>query len=426
MEGEEDSSRAIPGASLGGLPTPASRASFRLGSVFNGQEIGWDDAIVTRRREEVREWESLGPGPVTEEQGTRGKEKDPDWRPAPGEAAGTSGGSGDEGWGGRGAGQAGGSGARGFTRAEGANDTRGHVCDGLGRHSADANLILLPSALTIHDDPCVQKERMIPEDMYVMAPDGTVLVEPKCFEMRGAGAVIHSHGMETAMATMLVPGAKEFRVAEISHMEMIKGIVGHGYYDELVVAELSTPFLALFPHSSRSLSPSHAPSPQISHMEMIKGIVGHGYYDELVVAELSTPFLALFPHSSRSLSPSHAPSPQISHMEMIKGIVGHGYYDELVVAELSTPFLALFPHSSRSLSPSHAPSPQISHMEMIKGIVGHGYYDELVVPIIENTAREYELTDSLAAAVSSLHCLVESLVRLLPCLARNWWCQSSH
>jgi len=36
---------------------------------------------------------------------------------------------------------------------------------------------------------------------------------------------------------------------------------------------------------------------------------------------------------------------------------------------------------------------------MIKGIQGHGYYDELVVPIIENTAREYELTDSLAAAV---------------------------
>ena len=36
---------------------------------------------------------------------------------------------------------------------------------------------------------------------------------------------------------------------------------------------------------------------------------------------------------------------------------------------------------------------------MIKGINGHGYADELVVPIIENTAREYELTDSLAAAV---------------------------
>ncbi|CAI5953104.1 unnamed protein product [Closterium sp. NIES-64] len=132
MEGEEDSSRAIPGASLGGLPTPASRASFRLGSVFNGQEIGWDDAIATRRREEVREWESLGPGPVTEEQGTRGMEKDPDWRPAPGEAAGTSGGSGDEGWGGRGAGQAGGSGARGSGAAAKRPRPSGPVGSGAG------------------------------------------------------------------------------------------------------------------------------------------------------------------------------------------------------------------------------------------------------------------------------------------------------
>ncbi|CAI5530542.1 unnamed protein product [Closterium sp. Naga37s-1] len=113
-----------------------------------------------------------------------------------------------------------------------------------GRTNQERTIVMAPSG--------VQKERMLAEDMYVMAADGTVLVEPKvkppphkapkcsecgplflkCFEMRGAGAVIHSHGMETAMATMLVPGAKEFR---ISHMEMIKGIVGHGYYDELVV-----------------------------------------------------------------------------------------------------------------------------------------------------------------------------------------------
>ncbi|CAN1854705.1 Probable bifunctional methylthioribulose-1-phosphate dehydratase/enolase-phosphatase E1 [Linum perenne] len=42
----------------------------------------------------------------------------------------------------------------------------------------------------------------------------------------------------------------------------------------------------------------------------------------------------------------------------------------------------------------------ITHMEMIKGIEGHGYYDELVVPIIENTAYENELTDSLSKAVN--------------------------
>lgn len=44
-------------------------------------------------------------------------------------------------------------------------------------------------------------------------------------------------------------------------------------------------------------------------------------------------------------------------------------------------------------------------MEMIKGIKGHGYYDELVIPIIENTAYEYELTESLAKAVRSCHAL---------------------
>lgn len=45
---------------------------------------------------------------------------------------------------------------------------------------------------------------------------------------------------------------------------------------------------------------------------------------------------------------------------------------------------------------------QITHMEMIKGIQGHGYYDELVIPIIENTAHERELTESLAQAVPFL------------------------
>ncbi|CAD5334819.1 unnamed protein product [Arabidopsis thaliana] len=54
----------------------------------------------------------------------------------------------------------------------------------------------------------------------------------KAYEMRNAGAVIHSHGMESCLVTMLNPQAKEFR---ITHMEMIKGIQGHGYYDELVV-----------------------------------------------------------------------------------------------------------------------------------------------------------------------------------------------
>ncbi|CAM6096373.1 unnamed protein product [Calypogeia fissa] len=98
----------------------------------------------------------------------------------------------------------------------------------------------------------VQKERMLPEDMYVLSSTGDILSHPvpkaaphkppKCSEcgplflkayiMRNAGAVIHSHGIESALVTMINPAAKEFR---ITHMEMIKGIAGHGYYDELVV-----------------------------------------------------------------------------------------------------------------------------------------------------------------------------------------------
>eukprot|EP00245_Coleochaete_scutata_P008083 TRINITY_DN2403_c0_g1_i1.p1 TRINITY_DN2403_c0_g1~~TRINITY_DN2403_c0_g1_i1.p1 ORF type:complete len:526 (+),score=99.41 TRINITY_DN2403_c0_g1_i1:84-1580(+) len=109
-----------------------------------------------------------------------------------------------------------------------------------------------PERIIVMAPSGVQKERMLDEDMYVLDSDGSVLASPhvrpaphkppklsecgplfmKAFEMRNAGAVIHSHGMECCLVTMLQPGAKEFR---ISHMEMIKGIVGHGYYDELVV-----------------------------------------------------------------------------------------------------------------------------------------------------------------------------------------------
>ncbi|RLM68963.1 hypothetical protein C2845_PM17G09180 [Panicum miliaceum] len=117
---------------------------------------------------------------------------------------------------------------------------------------ADRLIVMSPSG--------VQKERMVPEDMYVMAADGKVLSAPvakpwpnkppkctdcaplfmKAYLMRGAGAVIHSHGMETCIATMLNPGAKEFRM---THMEMIKGIKGHGYRDELVIPIIeNTPY----------------------------------------------------------------------------------------------------------------------------------------------------------------------------------------
>ncbi|HYS55241.1 MAG TPA: methylthioribulose 1-phosphate dehydratase [Thermoanaerobaculia bacterium] len=43
----------------------------------------------------------------------------------------------------------------------------------------------------------------------------------------------------------------------------------------------------------------------------------------------------------------------------------------------------------------------ISEIEMIKGIEGMSFHDRLVVPIIENTARECDLTASLEAAIKA-------------------------
>ncbi|KNA03371.1 hypothetical protein SOVF_209850 [Spinacia oleracea] len=109
-----------------------------------------------------------------------------------------------------------------------------------------------PHQIIIMSPSGVQKERMLSEDMYVLSPDGSTVSAPspkpyphkppkcsdcgplfmKAYQMRNAGAVIHSHGMESCLVTMMNPTSKEFR---ITHMEMIKGIQGHGYYDELVV-----------------------------------------------------------------------------------------------------------------------------------------------------------------------------------------------
>ncbi len=44
---------------------------------------------------------------------------------------------------------------------------------------------------------------------------------------------------------------------------------------------------------------------------------------------------------------------------------------------------------------------RVTHLEMMKGITGTGYHDVLEVPIIENTAHECDLADSLAAAMDA-------------------------
>lgn len=90
----------------------------------------------------------------------------------------------------------------------------------------------------------VQKERMRPEDMFVLDAEGEVIEAPlgdhklsecsplfmNAYRLRGAGAVMHSHSIHATMATL--QAGDEFVITEL---EMIKGIRGHGYHDRLVV-----------------------------------------------------------------------------------------------------------------------------------------------------------------------------------------------
>ena len=122
--------------------------------------------------------------------------------------------------------------ARSFYDLGWASGTGGGICIRDGDR-----VIVAPSA--------VQKERMRPEQMFTIALDGTVLTHPddpslrpsecsalflKAINLRGAGAVIHSHSIHAVLATLLFQ--TEFAV---SHLEMIKGIAGYGYHDRLVV-----------------------------------------------------------------------------------------------------------------------------------------------------------------------------------------------
>lgn len=54
---------------------------------------------------------------------------------------------------------------------------------------------------------------------------------------------------------------------------------------------------------------------------------------------------------------------------------------------------------------------RLTHLEMMKGIRGVGYHDTLVVPIIENTAHECDLAESMAEAIESFPTSHAVLVR---------------
>ncbi|MEW5305998.1 MAG: hypothetical protein WDW36_008504 [Sanguina aurantia] len=115
---------------------------------------------------------------------------------------------------------------------------------GISIRASTDEIVMAPSG--------VQKERMDAEDMFVLNAAGEVVHTPvakpapnrppklsECsplfmaaYELRNAGGVIHSHSPNAVMATMINPASNEFVV---THLEMIKGLEGHGFYGKMVI-----------------------------------------------------------------------------------------------------------------------------------------------------------------------------------------------
>jgi methylthioribulose-1-phosphate dehydratase len=91
----------------------------------------------------------------------------------------------------------------------------------------------------------VQKERLREQDLFELDREGHVIRRPgdpalrisactplflNAYRMRDAGAVLHSHAMAAMLATLV-----HDRELRVTHLEMMKGIRGVGYHDELVV-----------------------------------------------------------------------------------------------------------------------------------------------------------------------------------------------
>lgn len=124
--------------------------------------------------------------------------------------------------------------------------TQGHVSGTGGGISIRVNdhIVMAPSG--------VQKERMLPSDMFTLDLKGNITQSPtprppptklpklsecaplflSAYELRNAGAIIHGHSINAFLATLINPGATEFHVTNI---EMIKGIKDHGFYGDCVV-----------------------------------------------------------------------------------------------------------------------------------------------------------------------------------------------
>ncbi|MCA9562029.1 MAG: methylthioribulose 1-phosphate dehydratase [Myxococcales bacterium] len=128
----------------------------------------------------------------------------------------------------------------------------------------------------------VQKERLEVDDLFVLDEAGEVLERPEneafrpsactplffnAYNLRGAGAVLHTHSIHALLVTLAFQ--TEFRC---THLEMMKGISGVGYADELVV-----PIIENTPHECEladSMAEAIRQYPQ-SHAVLVRR---HGVY----------------------------------------------------------------------------------------------------------------------------------------------------
>jgi methylthioribulose-1-phosphate dehydratase len=100
----------------------------------------------------------------------------------------------------------------------------------------------------------VQKEKIRPEDIFVLDLRGNILKYPQnsqlkltecaplfysAYELRNAGAVLHSHSSNVVLLTLLAnkkhPQYDFIYEYHFTRLEMLKGINGHGYLDTFVL-----------------------------------------------------------------------------------------------------------------------------------------------------------------------------------------------
>ncbi|MGH7441305.1 MAG: methylthioribulose 1-phosphate dehydratase [bacterium] len=131
------------------------------------------------------------------------------------------------------------------------SDPRELVCElcrhfyGLGWASGTGGGMSLRVGGRIYMAPSgVQKERLRPENIFVLDGAGRIQEEPgqglklsqcaplfmSAYTLRGAGAVLHSHSLNAVAATLLFD-----RCFRSRNLEMQKGLEGYGAFDSLEV-----------------------------------------------------------------------------------------------------------------------------------------------------------------------------------------------